>query len=57
LKVYNLLGQEVANLYQGFQKAGSYKLNFDASKLSSGVYLYNLQTNGFNETRKMMLLK
>lgn len=57
LKVYNMLGQEVANLYQGFQKAGSYKVNFDASKLASGMYLYKLQTNNFTETKKMLLLK
>jgi len=57
LKVYNILGQEVATLYQGFQKAGEYKTNFDASKLSSGVYLYRLQANGFNEAKKMILMK
>jgi len=57
LKVYNILGQEVATLYQGFQKSGTYKANFDASKLSSGVYLYRLQSNGFNETKKMILMK
>ncbi len=57
LKVYNILGQEVATLYRGFQKAGSYKADFDASKLSSGVYLYNLQSNGFTLTKKMVLMK
>ncbi len=57
LKIYNMLGQEVANLYQGFQKAGSYHANFDASKLASGMYLYKLQTNNFTETKKMLLLK
>lgn len=57
LKIYNILGQEVATLYQGFQKAGSYTANFDASKLTSGVYLYRLQTNAFSETRKMILMK
>jgi len=57
LKVYNILGQEVATLFAGFQKAGSYDFNFDASKLSSGVYLYRLQSNGFNKTMKMLLLK
>jgi|GEM_PF-2044418 len=57
LKVYNMLGQEVANVYQGFQKAGAYKANFDASKLASGMYLYKLESGSFTETKKMLLLK
>ena len=57
LKVYNMLGQEVANLYQGYQKSGSYKVNFDASKLASGIYLYKLQSDNFTATKKMLLLK
>lgn len=57
LKVFNVLGQEVATLYNGFQKAGSYKVDFDASKLSSGVYLYRLQSNSYAETKKMILMK
>ncbi len=57
LKVYNILGQVVATLYQGYQKAGSYKFNFDASGLSSGVYLYQLQSDGFVQTKKMILMK
>ncbi len=62
LKVYNILGQEVAVLYQGFQKAGSYKVSFsavdgDASVLSSGVYLYRLEANGFAEAKKMIFMK
>lgn len=57
LKVYNILGEKVATLYQGYQKAGSYNFSFDASALSSGVYLYRLQANGFSETKKMILMK
>lgn len=57
LKVYNILGQEVAVLHQGFQTAGSYKADFDASQLSSGVYMYRLESNGFSLTKKMVLLK
>jgi hypothetical protein len=57
LKIYNILGQEVATVFQGFQKAGSYIANFDASKLASGVYIYKLQTGRFEEAKKMMLMK
>ena len=57
LKVYNILGQEVVTLQSGFQKAGSYKVDFDASKLSSGVYLYRLESNGSSLIKKMILMK
>ncbi len=57
LKIYNILGQEVATAFQGFQTAGSYTANFDASRLASGVYFYRLQAGQFNETKKMMLMK
>jgi len=57
LKVYNILGQEVTTLFQGFQKAGNYVANFDASRLASGVYLYRLQSGNFTATKKMILMK
>ena len=58
LKVYNQLGQLVETLSDGFKQAGSYSINFDASKLSSGIYFYNLITSeGFVETKKMLLVK
>ena|GEM_PF-3372040 len=57
LTVYNILGQKVAVLFYGFQNAGSYKADFDASKLASGIYLYRLQSNGFTQTKKMLLMK
>lgn len=57
LKVYDILGNEVATLINGFQTTGNYKINFDASKLASGVYFYKLQTNSFIQVKKMMLLK
>lgn len=57
LKVYNVLGQEVATLQQGFQKAGAYTTNFNASQLASGVYMYKLEANGYSATKKMILLK
>ncbi len=58
LKVYDVLGREVALLANEFKIAGSYKMNFDAGRLSSGTYYYTLKTdNGFSETKKMILTK
>jgi len=57
LKVYNALGQEVATLVNGYKNAANYKVNFDASNLSSGVYFYTLKVNNFTQTKKMLLLK
>ena len=57
LKIYNVLGQEVAALVNQQQNAGSYAVNFDASSLSSGIYLYRIQAGSFVSTKKMTLLK
>jgi len=58
LKVYNMLGAEVATVAEGFHAAGSYTAKFDASNLASGVYMYTLRTsNGFVQSNKMMLMK
>ncbi|MDP2207230.1 MAG: T9SS type A sorting domain-containing protein [Bacteroidota bacterium] len=57
LKIYNLIGQEVATLKNEIQKAGSYRVNFDGSKLSSGIYFYRLQTSSFTQIKKMALVK
>jgi hypothetical protein len=57
LKVYNVLGQEVESIYQGFQNAGSYKVNFDASKLASGVYMYRLESGTTSISKKFVLMK
>lgn len=57
LSVYNLVGEEVAVLVNGFSQAGFYEVTFDASNLSTGVYLYKLQSANSVQTKKMMLLK
>lgn len=57
LKVYDVLGNEVVKLVDEYRNAGRYEVNFDASKLSSGIYFYHLQAGSFVETKKMLLLK
>lgn len=57
LSVYNLVGEEVAVLVNGFVQAGTFEVSFDASNLSTGVYLYKLQSANSVQTKKMMLLK
>lgn len=57
LKVYDIIGNEVATLVNEKKDAGKYSVNFDASNLTSGVYIYKLSTNNFVQTKKMMLVK
>ncbi|MDD5087410.1 MAG: C25 family cysteine peptidase [bacterium] len=57
LAVYNLLGEEVAVLFDDFQSAGRYQIAFDATNLSSGMYFYRLESGGFKQTHKMVLMK
>jgi hypothetical protein len=57
LKVFDLLGQEVATLLNEEKAAGSYEVNFDASRLTSGIYIYTITVNDFSASRKMMLVK
>jgi len=59
LKIYDVLGREVAILIKEKQTPGEYKLNFNADEygLSSGIYLYKLVTNEFTDVKKMILLK
>ncbi len=57
LKVYDVLGNEVAVLVDKEKSAGVYEVNFDASGLTSGVYFYKLTSGSFTESKKMMLLK
>jgi hypothetical protein len=57
LKVYNVLGQEVATLVNENVTVGNHSVTFDASRLASGVYLYKLVSGSYVSTRKMVLLK
>lgn len=57
LKVYNTLGEEVAELMNGSLDAGTYTYNFDASDLTSGIYIYSLQTDAGVISNKMTLIK
>jgi hypothetical protein len=57
LVVYDVLGREVAVLESGVKSAGSFAVNFDASHLASGVYMYRLQADEFSMTRKMLVVK
>ncbi|MFH0736762.1 MAG: T9SS type A sorting domain-containing protein [bacterium] len=57
LKVFDVLGAEVANLINEYKNAGTYEVNFDGSNLTTGVYFYKLQTGNFTQTKKLLLLK
>jgi len=51
------MGEEIITLVEGYREAGIYTINFNAEELASGMYLYRLSTNGFTETKKMLLMK
>lgn len=55
--LYNSVGQQMQILVDGIKSAGSHKLFFDGSALSSGIYFYNLQAGGFSQTKKLILMK
>jgi len=57
LIVYNILGNEIATLVDQKQKAGNYEVEWNASKVPSGIYFYTLHINGLRLTKKMILLK
>ena len=57
LKVYDMIGKEVATLVNGMQEAGEHTTSFNASHLPSGLYFYSLQSKNFNATKKMLLVK
>ncbi|UCH66837.1 MAG: T9SS type A sorting domain-containing protein [Ignavibacterium sp.] len=57
LKVYDVLGNEIATLVNEQKPAGIYEVEFDATNLTSGIYFYSLQAGGYVETKKMVLIK
>ena len=57
LKIFDLLGGEIAVLVNEEKTPGNYDVSFDASSLSSGVYLYTIKAGSFVQTRKMLLMK
>jgi hypothetical protein len=57
LKIYDILGEEIATVVDQRQNPGEYSVNFDGSELSSGFYYYQLRAGDFVRTRKMILLK
>ncbi|MBW7843278.1 MAG: T9SS type A sorting domain-containing protein [Ignavibacterium sp.] len=57
LKVYDIIGKEITTLVNNQMEKGHYEINFDASNLPSGVYLYTLNAGGYKETRKMILMR
>jgi hypothetical protein len=57
IKIYDILGREVSTLVNEFKQVGNYDVQFDASGLASGIYLYRIESGSFVETKKMILLK
>jgi hypothetical protein len=57
LKVYDILGRQVATLVNEVKQPGSYEVTFNANGLASGVYFYRLQAGGFTKARRLLLLK
>ena len=57
LAVFDIMGKEVAQVVNSIQTAGEHTVNFDGTNLPSGMYIYQLKTNGYISSRKMLLLK
>jgi hypothetical protein len=57
LIIYDILGREIQTLVNGELKPGVYEVNFNAEKLSSGVYLYRIEAGDFIDSKKMVLIK
>lgn len=57
IKVFNVLGKEIATLVNREQSAGNQEVKFDGSKLASGIYFYRMQSGSFSQTKKLIMLK
>jgi hypothetical protein len=57
LKIYDIMGNEIATLVNEEKSAGNYEVEFDGSNLSSGLYFYTINTGSFSQVKKMILLK
>ena len=57
LKIFDLLGREVAKLVNKYHERGNFSVNYEASKLSAGVYIYTLSSGRFSQSKKLMLTK
>ena len=57
MTIFNLLGEKVAEPINEIKNAGVHTINFKASELNSGVYIYKIESNGFVQSRKMTLIK
>ncbi len=57
LTLYNLLGQKIITLVNEYKEPGVYVINFEASDLNSGMYIYEIEAGSFTQTRKMTLIK
>ncbi len=57
LEIFNILGQRVIQLVDGYREAGYHDVTFDASHLASGLYLYKIEAGDFTSVKKMVLLK
>jgi len=57
LRIFDILGRLVDELVNGYKDANNYTVNFDASKLTSGIYFYRLECNSFTKTKRMILVK
>ncbi len=57
IRVYDVLGKDVATVVDEYKPIGKYSVKFDASKLTSGNYFYRIQTSNYSETKKLILMK